>query len=64
MHNSESTTLPGAGAQPREIVFALVEHDLMSKTEDDRIEDFIDVYDFASEFDWNRRRAEFRKQNT
>ena len=33
----------------------------MGKTEKDSIEDFIDVYDFAAEFDWNKRRAEFRK---
>ena len=43
------------------IVFNLVSARLMGKTEKDCIEDFIDVYDFASEFDWNKRRAEFRK---
>ena len=40
-----------------EIVFALVEGDLMGKTERDSIEDFIDVYDFGEEFDWKKRRA-------
>ena len=43
------------------IVFNLVSAKLMGKTEKDSIEDFIDVYDFAAEFDWNKRRAEFRK---
>ena len=43
------------------IVFNLVSANVMGKTEKDSIEDFIDVYDFASEFDWNKRRAEFRK---
>ena len=32
------------------IVFALVEAGLMGKTEEDRIEDFKDVYDFDEEF--------------
>ena len=40
-----------------EIVFALVEGDLMGKTERDSIEDFIDVYNFGEEFDWKKRRA-------
>tara|TARA_Y100001933_G_scaffold117481_1_gene117410 strand:- start:1870 stop:2277 length:408 start_codon:yes stop_codon:yes gene_type:complete len=40
-----------------EIVFALVEGDLMGKTEHDSIEDFIDVYNFGEEFDWKKRRA-------
>ena len=43
------------------IVFNLVSAKVMGKTEKDSIEDFIDVYDFAAEFDWNKRRAEFRK---
>ena len=43
------------------IVFNLVSANQMGKTEKDCIEDFIDAYDFASEFDWNKRRAEFRK---
>lgn len=40
-----------------EIVFLLVEENMMSKTERDRIEDFVDVYDFAEEFNWKKRRA-------
>ncbi len=44
-----------------EIVFNLVGANLMSKTEDDRIEDFTNVYDFDDEFDWKKRRAEFRR---
>ena len=40
-----------------EIVFALVEGNLMGKTERDSIEDFIDVYHFGEEFDWKKRRA-------
>ena len=47
-----------------EIVFALVEAELMSKTQDDRIDDFVDVYDFTEEFDWKKRRAEFKQQQT
>lgn len=35
-----------------EMVFLLVNGGMMSKTEEDRIEDFTDVYDFATEFDW------------
>ena len=46
-----------------QIVFNLVEADLMSKTEDDFIEDFFDVYDFTTEFDWARRRSEFKKSS-
>jgi len=33
------------------IVFALVEHGLMSKTDDDTVEDFRDVYNFTSAFE-------------
>ena len=33
------------------IVFALVEHGHMSKTDDDNLEDFRNVYDFATAFD-------------
>lgn len=33
------------------IVFAMVEVGLMRKTEDDRMEDFADVFDFAEAFD-------------
>ncbi|MEZ6188290.1 MAG: hypothetical protein R3F62_25220 [Planctomycetota bacterium] len=33
-----------------EMVFDLVECELLSKTEDDRLEDFQDVYDFEEEF--------------
>lgn len=35
-----------------EIVFGLVEAGLMGKTEEDSIEDFVDVYDFQKAFDW------------
>ena len=44
-----------------EIVFLLVDNGLMSKTEDDSIDDFVDVFDFDVELDWKRRRAEFRR---
>ena len=43
-----------------EIVFRLIEEKKMRKTEDDRIEDFVDVFDLDEELDWKRRRAEFR----
>lgn len=33
------------------IVFAMVENSLMSKTDDDRLDDFRDVYDFDEAFD-------------
>ena len=36
------------------MVFALVKAGLMSKTEEDRIEDFSGVYDFENEFDWQK----------
>ena len=35
-----------------EIVYLLIDIGLMNKTEEDSIEDFFDVYDFAKEFDW------------
>ena len=44
-----------------EIVFNLVEANLMSKTEDDQIDDFVDVYDFAEEFDWTKRKADLKR---
>ena len=44
-----------------EIVFNLVEAELMSKTEDDQIEDFVDVYQFAEEFDWTKRKADLKR---
>ncbi|MFH1566445.1 MAG: Minf_1886 family protein [Gemmatimonadota bacterium] len=47
-----------------EIVFNLVESNLMSKTEEDCIEDFVGAYDFAEEFDWKKRRGQFRRQST
>jgi len=37
------------------IVFALVESNWMQKTDDDTIEDFRDVYDFAAAFDGGYR---------
>ena len=46
------------------IVFNLVEANLMSKTENDSIEDFSDVYDFDEEFDWKRRRTEFKPKSS
>jgi len=33
-----------------EIVFSLVDNRLLGKTEEDKIEDFVDVYDFEEEF--------------
>ena len=47
-----------------EIVFNLVESKLMSKTEDDRIEDFTEVYDFADEFDWKKRKTNLKRLPT
>ncbi len=44
-----------------EIVFNLVHANLLSKTAEDRIEDFIDVYDFAEEFDWKKRKADLKR---
>lgn len=32
------------------MVFELIEHGEMRKTDDDRMEDFVDVYDFQTEF--------------
>jgi uncharacterized repeat protein (TIGR04138 family) len=37
------------------IVFALVEHGHMAKTEDDTVEDFRNVFDFKTAFDRNYR---------
>lgn len=47
-----------------EIVFNLVEAGLMSKTENDSLEDFSDVYSFAEEFDWPKRRAAIKRLAT
>ena len=44
-----------------EIVFNLVEAELMSKTEDDHIEDFVHVYQFAEEFDWTKRKTDLKR---
>ena len=44
-----------------EIVFNLVGANLLRKTDEDRIEDFVDVYDFAEEFDWKKRRADLER---
>lgn len=44
-----------------EIVFSLVKANLMSKTDRDCIEDFTDVYDFAEEFDWKKRKSNFKR---
>ena len=44
-----------------EIVFLLVNAGFMSKTDSDTLEDFVDVYDFAEEFNWKKRKAEFSK---
>lgn len=44
------------------MVFNLIESELMSKTSQDRIEDFVEVYDFAEEFDWKKRKAQFKRQ--
>ena len=46
-----------------EIVFELVDANLMSRTDDDDIDDFVDIYDFSEEFDWKKRRAEFKQQS-
>jgi uncharacterized repeat protein (TIGR04138 family) len=43
-----------------EMVFNLVSAELMSKTENDCIDDFVDIYDFAQEFDWKKRRTNQR----
>ncbi len=44
-----------------EIVFNLVHANLLRKTAEDRIEDFVDVYDFAEEFDWKKRKADLKR---
>ena len=46
------------------IVFNLVNEGLMGKTEQDKIEDFTDIYDFAEEFNWERRRKEAKRIKT
>ena len=47
-----------------EIVFGLVESSLMSKTDQDTIEDFVGVYEFGVEFDWKKRRTDFKRDVT
>jgi uncharacterized repeat protein (TIGR04138 family) len=39
------------------IVFAMVEHDLLQKTEEDQVEDFRQVYDFGAAFETNYKIA-------
>lgn len=36
-----------------EIVYLLIEHGLLSKTDEDSIDDFDDVFDFEEEFSWD-----------
>lgn len=43
------------------MVFNLIEAELMSKTPQDCVEDFVEVYDFAEEFDWKKRKAQFKR---
>jgi uncharacterized repeat protein (TIGR04138 family) len=47
-----------------QIVFNLVEAGLMSKTDRDNIEDFVEVYSFEEEFNWQRRRADIKRLAT
>ena len=47
-----------------EIVFNLIEAGLMSKTENDSLDDFSDVYSFTEEFDWPKRRAAIKRLAT
>ena len=44
-----------------QIVINLVDAKLMSKTEGDCLDDFIDVYDFSAEFDWKKRKGNFKR---
>ncbi len=44
-----------------EIVFNLVGAKLLRKTDEDRLEDFVDVYDFAEEFDWKKRKLDLER---
>lgn len=44
-----------------EIVFTLVQSNLMSKTAEDDLVDFTDVYDFAEEFNWKKRKADLKR---
>ena len=44
-----------------EMVFNLVGANMMSKTDNDCIDDFVEVYAFEEEFDWKKRRAEFKR---
>lgn len=37
-----------------EIVYLLIENGLLSKTEEDSIDDFDDVFDFEEEFSWDK----------
>lgn len=38
------------------IVYLMIDEGLLSKTEEDRLEDFADVFDFRREFAWDRLR--------
>ena len=37
-----------------EIVYILIEHGILSKTEEDSPEDFVGVFDFGTEFAWSK----------
>jgi uncharacterized repeat protein (TIGR04138 family) len=41
-----------------EIVYLLIKEGIMSKTDGDRKEDFADVYDFDTEFTWERSKPD------
>ena len=44
-----------------EIVFNLIQAGLMNKTADDSLEDFTNIYSFDEEFDWKKRKSDFKQ---
>jgi uncharacterized repeat protein (TIGR04138 family) len=43
------------------MVFNLIDANMMGRTDEDSIADFTEVYDFAEEFNWKKRRADFKR---
>ena len=41
----------GINQRLRKMVFEMIEHGRMRKTDNDRLEDFVDLYDFEQVFD-------------
>jgi uncharacterized repeat protein (TIGR04138 family) len=44
-----------------EIVFNLIQAGLMTKTDKDNLDDFTDIYSFSEEFNWKKRKSNYKR---